>query len=80
MERKFSFQGKEYDFEPLPRFALKEFSAAPTEKEWAELPAITSFRSRGTDDCAPVHAVCAIHEVIASSPKILNVLFSFSTH
>ncbi|MBR2722911.1 MAG: hypothetical protein IKB77_01145 [Lentisphaeria bacterium] len=93
MERKFSFQGKEYDFEPLPRFALKEFSAAPTEKEWAELPAITSFRSRGTDDCAPaadfrvkfalaggrvfINAVCDSHSEIDFPMKEKYVGWSF---
>ncbi len=53
MKRCFSLLNKEYDFEGLPVFKLHEFAAEPCEADWAGLPAITSFRSRASDDRAP---------------------------
>lgn len=93
MKRFFSFQGKEFDFEHLPQFALKKLSAAPTEKDWDELSAITSFRSRGTNDCAPaadfsvkmalaegklfIKAVCDSHSAIEFPMRKSYIGWSF---
>ena len=53
MKRCFYLLNKEYSFEGLPKFPLTELAAEPTVKDWANLPAITSFRVRYSDDRAP---------------------------
>ena len=53
MKRCFYLLNKEYSFEGLPEFPLTELAAEPTVNDWENLPAITSFRVRYSDDRAP---------------------------
>ena len=53
MERSFTLFNQQVSFEGLPEFPLKKLAAKPSASDWDNLPAITSFRSRKSDDRAP---------------------------
>ena len=53
MKRCFTLLNREISFDGLPVFPLTQLAAKPTAKDWENLPAITSFRTRYSDDRAP---------------------------